>query len=167
VDQLCAAAEKKGITIIRDKTAMRYGDRISKFMTRIAGGDRIFIVLSDKYLKSAYCMHELFDVWRNCREDDAEFIKRTRVYELPCVKMKTDEERAQYVIYWQQRFKEKQALVKKHGQFVLSDAANAEYRLMTRFVNETANILDLVKDVLRPRSFDEFEKYGFDDPPPR
>ena len=39
--------------------------------------------------------------------------------------------------------------------------------LMTRFVNETANILDLVKDVLRPRSFDEFVTYGFDDPPPR
>ena len=57
--------------------------------------------------------------------------------------------------------------MKKHGQFVLSDAANAEYRLMTRFVNETANILDLVQDVLRPRTFDEFMKYGFDDPPPR
>ncbi len=69
---------------------MRYGDRISKFMSRIAHGDRIFIVLSDKYLKSAYCMHELFDVWRNCREDDAEFIKRTRVFELPCAKIKTD-----------------------------------------------------------------------------
>ena len=55
---------------------MRYGDRISKFMSRIAHGDRIFIVLSDKYLKSAYCMHELFDVWRNCREDDAEFIDK-------------------------------------------------------------------------------------------
>ena len=82
VDQLCAAAETKGIEIIRDKTAMRYGDRISKFMSRIAGGDRIFVVLSDKYLKSAYCMHELLDVWRNCREDDAEFIKRTRAYEL-------------------------------------------------------------------------------------
>ena len=76
VDQLCAAAEKKDIKIIRDKTAMRYGDRISKFMSRIAHGDRIFIVLSDKYLKSAYCMHELFDVWRNCREDDAEFIAK-------------------------------------------------------------------------------------------
>ena len=66
VDQLCAAAEKKGIKIMRDKTAMRYGDRISKFMSRIAHGNRIFIVLSDKYLKSAYCMHELLDVWRNC-----------------------------------------------------------------------------------------------------
>ena len=26
---------------------------------------------------------------------------------------------------------------------------------------------ELVQDVLRPRSFDEFVTYGFDDPPPR
>ena len=167
VDKLCAEAGKKGITIIRDKTAMRYGDRISKFMSRIARGDRIFIVLSDKYLKSAYCMHELFDVWRNCREDDAEFIERTRVYVLPCAKISTLLDRAQYAIYWRKKFEETDAFVKEHGQLVLSDADNAEYRLMTRFVNETANILKLVQDVLRPRSFDEFVKYGFDDPSPR
>jgi hypothetical protein len=34
-------------------------------------------------------------------------------------------------------------------------------------VNETANILHLVQDILKPHSFDEFVKYGFDDPPPR
>ena len=37
---------------------------------------------------------------------------------------------------------------------------------MRRFVYETPNILKLVQDALRPRSFDEFVKYGFDDPPP-
>jgi internalin A len=167
VDQLCAAAEKKGIEIIRDKTAMRYGDRISKFMSRIAGGDRIFIVLSDKYLKSAYCMHELFDVWRNCKEDPDAFIAKTRVFELPCAKISTPLDRAQYAIYWRKKFGEMETIVKEHGQLVLSDDDNADYRLMTRFENETANILKLVKDILRPRSFDEFMDYGFDDPPPR
>ena len=168
VDQLCAAAEKKGIKIIRDKTAMRYGDRISKFMSRIAHGDRIFIVLSDKYLKSAYCMNELFDVWRNCREDDAEFIDRTRVYELPCAKHSTPMRSALNMPFTGARSSKRwRRLVKEHGQLVLSDEDIAEYRLMTRFVNETANILKLVQDVLRPRSFDEFVKYGFDDPPPR
>jgi internalin A len=165
VDQLCAEAEKRGITIIRDKTAMRYGDRISKFMSRIARGDRIFIVLSDKYLKSAYCMHELFEVWRSCRQDDAEFIARTRVFILPCAKLSSALDRAQYAIHWRKKFEELEKLIKEHGQLVLSDDDNAEYRLMTRFVNETANILKLVQDVLRPRSFDEFLKYGFDDSP--
>ncbi|MFY9876153.1 MAG: TIR domain-containing protein, partial [Rhodomicrobium sp.] len=166
-DQLCAAAEKKDIKIIRDKTAMRYGDHISKFMSRIAHGDRIFIVLSDKYLKSAYCMSELLDIWRNCKEDPDAFIAKTRVFELPCAKISTPPDRAQYAIYWRKKFGEMETIVKEHGQLVLSDDDNADYRLMTRFVNETANILKLVKDVLRPRSFDEFVTYGFDDPPPR
>ena len=167
VDKLCTEAEKKGITVIRNKTAMRYGDRISKFMSRLARGDRIFIVLSDKYLKSAYCMHELFDVWRNCREDDVEFIKRTRIFTLPCAKISKPLERAQYAIHWREKFGEIEAVVKAHGQLVLSDEDNAEYRLMTRFVNETANVLKLVQDILKPKSFDEFVTHGFDDPSPR
>ena len=72
VDRLCSEAEARGKRIIRDKTEMRIGDRISTFMDRIGKGavnGRVCIVLSDKYLKSPYCMHELFDVWRNCRED--------------------------------------------------------------------------------------------------
>ena len=86
-------------------------------------------MLSDKYLRSAYCMHELFDVWRNCREDGGTFIDRTRVFVLPSAKIATAVERAQYVIYWQSKFKEVDDLVRAHGQFVLSDKDNAEFRL--------------------------------------
>ena len=167
VDQLCAAAEKRGITIIRDKTAMRFGERISKFMSRIAHGDRVFIVLSDKYLKSAYCMHELLDVWRNCREDDAEFIKRTRVFILPCAEIATLRQRTQYIVHWKKRFEETEALVKEFGPAILGAADLSDYRLMSDFVNKTPDMLRLVQDVLRPQSFDAFVKYGFDDPPPR
>jgi internalin A len=99
VNQLCDAATARGITIIRDKTAIHPGDRISKFMERIGRGDRVFIVLSDKYLKSTYCMTELFEVWRNCREEDSEFIARTRVYVQPCAKIGTLAERTQYVLH--------------------------------------------------------------------
>jgi len=82
VDRLCSEAEARGKRIVRDKTAMKIGDRISTFMDRIGKGvldGRVCIVLSDKYLKSPYCMHELFDVWRNCREDGDTLIDRTRV----------------------------------------------------------------------------------------
>jgi internalin A len=93
------------------------------FMDRIGKGavsGRVCIVLSDKYLKSPYCMHELFDVWRNCREDGGTFIDRTRVFVLPGAKIATAVERAQYVIHWQSQFKAADALVREHGQFVLS-----------------------------------------------
>jgi hypothetical protein len=48
-------------------------ERAQHVIHRIGKGvvnGRVCIVLSNKYLKSTYCMHELFDVWRNCREDD-------------------------------------------------------------------------------------------------
>ena len=53
-------------------------------------------------------------------------------------------------------------LVREHGQFVLSDKDNAEFRLMSRFVSETANVLQLVQDTLRPRSFDDYVTHVFD-----
>jgi len=164
VDRLCSEAEARGKRIIRDKTAMKIGDRISTFMDRIGKGvvnGRVCIVLSDKYLKSPYCMHELFDVWRNCREEGDTFIDRTRVLVLPSAKISKAVERAQYVIHWQSAFKALDALVKEHGQFVLSDKDNAEFRLMSRFVSETANVLQLVQDTLRPRSFDDYVNHVF------
>ena len=122
----------------------------------------VYIVLSDKYLKSPYSVHELFDVWRNCREDPGTFIDRTRVLVLPSAKISTDVERAQYVIHWQDEFKARDDLVRQRGQLVLSDEGNAEFRLMSRFVSETANVLQLVQSTLRPRSFDDYVNHVFD-----
>ena len=167
VDRLGSEAEARGRgkRIIRDKTAMKIGDRISTFMDRIGKGvvnGQVSIVLSDEYLKSPYCMHELFDVWRNCREDAGTFIDRTRVLVLPSAKISPAVERAQYVIHWQSTFKALEALVREHGQFVLSDKDNAEFRLMSRFVSETANVLQSVQDTLRPLSFEEYVNDVFD-----
>jgi internalin A len=165
VDRLCTEADARGLKIVRDKSAMKIGDRISTFMDRVGKGavnGRVFIVLSDKYLKSGYCMHELFDVWRNCRADPEIFMDRTRVLVLPSAKISTPEDRAEYVIHWQKRYKRLDALVRKHGSLVLSDTDNAEFRLMSLFVSYTANFLQLMQDTLRPRSFDEFVNYVFD-----
>jgi internalin A len=165
VDRLCEEAETRGKSILRDKTAMKIGDRISTFMDRIGRGavdGRVCIVLSDKYLKSPYCMHELFDVWRNCREDGKTFVDRTRVFVLPSAKISTEGDRAQYAIHWQDSFKALDALIRERGPLVLSDKGNTEFRLMSRFWTETANVLQLVQDTLRPRSFDAFVDHMFD-----
>ena len=60
IEQLCSSAEKRGVEIIRDVTHIKVGELISKFMERIGKGDKIFIILSDKYLRSKYCMFGIF-----------------------------------------------------------------------------------------------------------
>jgi internalin A len=165
VKRFCDAAAAKGVKLIYDRNTLRPGDRTSVFIERIGRGDRIFIFLSDKYLKSTYCMTELFEVWRNCRQDDAAFIAHTRIYVLPCARIGTLAERTQYVLYWRAKFEETDALVKAHGPGILADADLADYRRMETFVGKTPDMLRLVLDVLNPRAFEDFVEYGLDDPP--
>jgi hypothetical protein len=84
---------------------------------------------------------------------------------LPCAKIRTVVERAQYAIHWRNTFAEIDALVKENGLDVIGDKGVADYRWMSRFAHETANMLELVHDILKPRDIEEFMKYGFDDPP--
>ena len=51
----------RGKKVLRDMTALGLGDRFSRFMQRLGSGDRVFVILSDKYLKSPNCMYELLE----------------------------------------------------------------------------------------------------------
>jgi hypothetical protein len=166
VDRLCAKAAAQGIAIIRDKTAMTTGDRISKFMLRLGRANRVFVVLSDKYLKSPLCMFELFEVWRNCRSEDEEFLRRIRVFTLPCAKIKTPVDRTLYAAHWRDECGKLDALVRQYGYDILGERDAHQHRLMKKFANEIGDILWTVADTLNPSDFEEFKKYGFSDRPP-
>ena len=70
---------------------------------RIGRADRVFIVLSDKYLKSPYCMFELFEIWRNNRADSALFAERIRAFTLPSTRIATFTDRNPYASYWDEK----------------------------------------------------------------
>src|SRR5690349_5903289 len=76
VDRLCETREKDGWHIIRDKTDMRPGDLISRFMKRIGLADHMIVVLSDKYLRSPYCMTELYYIYQRSIGEKEEFLRR-------------------------------------------------------------------------------------------
>ena len=163
VDRLCQQATAQGKSILRDKTALGLGERISKFMQRIGRADRVFIILSDKYLKSPFCMDELAEVWRNCRQDDEEFLKHIRVYTLPCAKIWKLKDQLRYVEYWQSEFTELEAIVKNINFFNLSDKHFKALQCARAFSRDVSGILGTVADILQPRDFEDLVKYGFAD----
>jgi hypothetical protein len=75
VDRLCAEAQRRGISVLRDKNDLRLGELISDFMKQLGESDKVFVFLSDKYLQSTYCMFELFELWRNSKQNKAEFLR--------------------------------------------------------------------------------------------
>jgi len=163
VERLCTSAEARGILLVRDKSALGLGDSLPEFMARIGRGDRVFVILSDKYLKSYNCMFELFEIWRTSRQEKDAFLQRVRVYALPCAKVFSPLERAQYAVHWKKQKSDMQSVVDEHGLDVLGAAGYRDYARMRDFSHHVADILDFVTSVILPRTFEELEKVGLDD----
>jgi len=170
VDFLCEEANKAGKKILLDKNEVGFGERISRFMENIGRGDRVFIVLSEKYLKSPYCMFELFEVWRNSKSDVELFLERTRIYSLPDARIDTNEDRISYGVHWQNEFNKLRRLVTPN-LVVAGQKAIQDLRLMGRFYFDVADILATIADTVHPRSIqnlDTLREYWFkelrDDP---
>ncbi|HEX4407754.1 MAG TPA: COR domain-containing protein [Xanthobacteraceae bacterium] len=162
VDNFCEAAKKRGITINRDKDVLKPGDRISRFMRRMTQGDRVFVVLSAKYLQSTYCMHELYGLYRECSQEDDKFLKRTRVVVRSDAKIWTVLDRAKCALYWKERYGELEAYGSKHGYDLLGKGDYEDYLLMKDFARHIGDILRTVVDELRPSQFDGSDTYFFD-----
>ncbi|MGC1480572.1 MAG: COR domain-containing protein, partial [Chthoniobacterales bacterium] len=163
VDQLCDDASLRGIEVIRDKTHLGLGERISRFMSNLAKGDRVFVILSDKFLKSAACMFELFEVWRQCRHEDEEFLKKVRIYMLPELKIGTIVDRIEVAAHWKQQYEEIGSLIKKHGAEVIGGDDLRAFKRMQEFALHVGDILGLVMDTLQPRTLEALEEFAFED----
>ena len=163
VDDLCEQARRRGVTILIDKEQTRVGDRISDFMQRIGQGKRVFVMLSDKYLKSPYCMCELFEIWRTSEEEPARFLQRVRVFKLPDAQISKLKDRLAYTEYWLKEFAETQKAVDRVGAVNLSGPSLQQWKAMRYFAEKTDTILTHLADVLKPKSINDLAEAMFDE----
>ena len=161
VNRICEDAQRKKIAVLRDKDVMHFGESIPRFMQRLVAGDRVIVVLSDKYLKSPFCMYELYEIWRRCK-DDADFLKQIRVFKLPDAKIGTVRERAEHAAHWKDETSKLEELMERSGYDILSSEDYKQYKLMKDFSNHIGDILYTIATTLLPRRFEDFEPYAFD-----
>jgi len=165
VDRLCLEAEKRGTPILRDKSAMKLGDSIAEFMAAIGRGDRVFVFLSEKYLKSDFCMSELTRLWIECRMDPQEFKRRMRVFALPDAKYRTPGDRLALAEYWADQAAKLRRKSIRRDVTLAGDEDLKHVKQVEKIVQNVGDILYLFADAVQPKNFAEFLKYGFDDPP--
>ena len=161
----CDEAEKRGTPVLRDKKVLGFGDSIAKFTKDIGRGDRVFIILSDKYLKSPFCMIELFEIWRNSRQEEEEFLKRCRVFTLNDAQIWTLIGRLKYARHWKAQHDAVDNAIKEAGASILGARDFVEFKLMQDFVHHVGDVLATFANIVQPRSFEDLKKYGFDEPP--
>jgi len=167
VDQLCIEAKKRGIIILRDTSVLGLGDSITRFMNRISQADRVFVVLSDKYLRSPYCMYELYEVWQYSRRKEDDFLQRIRIYTLPCAKIFSLSDRLDYSRHWMDEFSAVEVKIKQLGAAFIGETVLKKFRLMHDFAKHVGDILETLADIVQPRTFEELKEYGLDDIDPK
>jgi len=156
VDRFCESLGQHGWHILRDKSAMRPGDLISGFMKRIGLADHVIVVLSDKYLRSPYCMTELNSIYRNSRLEKQGFLDRIIPLVLDDARFGTPEERVEYAKHWETRY-----LKLRSDLDHLSVEDFRLYKSMQKWHLDIGEMLTYVSDVLSPHGFDEIVKDDF------
>lgn len=162
VMEFCKLAEARNIIVIRDKTALQFGDSITRFMNRLAHGHRIFIFLSDSYLKSVSCMYELTSIWQRVGHSEDVLIDKIRVYIMDGSSIWTIANRMKYASYWKNELECLQGVVEKFGIQNMGRNDLLKFHAMKYFAFSVADVLSILADRVQPLSWNDFLEYGFD-----
>ena len=156
VERMCEMLNKEGWKVVRDRTALHYGDLISTFMKRIGQADHVIVVLSDKYLQSTYCMTELYAIYQRSVGEKEDFLGRVIPLTLQDARISTWRDRVEHAKYWQTEFQAMELNFKDVGEqdFKL-------YKAMQDWHNRVGDILAYVNDVLHPHGFEAIVKDDF------
>ena len=157
--------DKDGWNMLRDSNVLRSGELISGFMTRIGLADYVIVVLSDKYLRSPYCMTELHTIYQRSVGEKEDFLRRIIPLVLADARFKDFQDRDAYAEHWTTLFKTMdQSLTKLATEQKLSRVAVDDfrrYKAMQKWYLDVGDMLAYVNDVLAPHGFDEIVKDDF------
>jgi internalin A len=160
VESLCEAARARGVIIQRDRDVLSFGDSISAFMRRLGAGDRVFVILSDKYLRSPNCMFELSEIWRNCRQESPAFRERVVVWALPDANVWTHLDWTDWAIHWKQEHDALAQRAHDHSVAILGEAGQRRLTQMLRFWTQVADMLASLADGVQPRTLESILDHG-------
>ncbi len=159
VDALRKHPEQIAVRIDRDE--MRPGDLISAFMNSLDAADRVIVVISAKYLRSEYCMYELFKVYQNCRSNAEDFQRRIIPVILPDSGLSgRTAERLMPAIYWIKEEEELEAMIAANLKAV-GISIHMKYRLIGEFARNTSDMIEYLYDQLQPRDYDRQMEESF------
>ena len=128
VDALCDAFQKeKNWQIRRDKTTLGYRDSIETFMRAIGAGKYVVMVVSDKYLRSEYCMFEAVRVLAH-----EQFEQRVFPIVLPDAELFDAAKTLDHKIFWKSKLSEFSQKLDAAGR----DSGTAEWLLKERDYKE-------------------------------
>lgn len=146
VDKLYKSLVEDGYPLKRDKMDLGYKGLISDFMKEIGQGNLIIIAISDKYLRSPYCMFEIYEVWRNSSFEKNRFIEK--IFPIVVERIKLDDPLIldNYLEYWERQEESWKNLVQKRTP-KLGGEHFLMYDRVRKISHNFSNIASFIQDM--------------------
>ncbi len=141
VNELDAAFKQKGIVLARDKRDLGFKGMITAFMQKIGEGNAVVAVISDKYLKSPYCMFELLEIYRNLN-----FQQRIFPVVMQDANIFDPIPRLQYLKYWEDKKKELDDAITQFGVDAITVIGD-DYKMYKKIFDNYGDIINILKDI--------------------
>lgn len=137
--------------LVRDKYSMQSGDWIDDFMRDIGRAELVLVVISEKYLKSTYCMRELLHLHDRSLGERSDFMARIVPLIVGDLSFSRARNRAPYVEYWEGEHAELGALLKRRGLDTVGTADRNELLAIEDFKQKVSDLLFWLDSALMPR----------------
>lgn len=160
VDRLEARLIQEGYKVKRDNRSMRPGDWISEFMIEIGRAKRVCVVLSEKYLRSIYCMRELCFLYERSLGEKDEFLGKIVPLVLEDAAISKVTDRLKHVKHWEAELKELKEATTGVDPCNWGGAAE-DMAMISSFCHHTEKMLRHASDYLLPRGIADIEKEDF------
>lgn len=142
LDGLGEQCHLRNIKLIQDAKTLQPGERISKFMERIAGASHVITVFSQRYFESEYCLYELMNVFQYKGLEQ-------KIYPVMADDLKLDDAAAitKLVQHWKQKRDELEVLVIENGVGT-NPALDERLNLYQEFVIKIGRLMKQAGDIL-------------------
>ncbi len=134
--------KREKFKIVYDHQDLGYRGRISQFMDELAESEAIIIIVSNKYLKSEYCMYELLKIY-----EQKDIQNRIYPIVLPEVNIAKSTDRLNLVKYWEQESKDLMNKIKELDDITFLDGITDDLNLYKSIRNKIAKLTYILKDI--------------------
>jgi len=143
VDRVYDSLKADDYDVRRDKQHLSYTGSITEFMKEFGHAACIVVIVSDKSLRSLYCMFELLEIHRN-----HQFRERICPIVMSDAKIHSPADRLEYVAHWKAEYRQLEKLVKNVGIDVLSaDGSFREYEKFRDISQHADKLLTILGDM--------------------
>jgi len=131
-------------------------------MKRIGLADHVIVVLSDKYLRSPFCMTELYFIYQRSLGEKEDFLRRIIPLALEDARFGNRRDRLVYAEHWKLEFEAlNEDLRDENRRLLLGRDDFADFKALQQWYPQVRDMLRYMNDILHPRGFDEIVKDDF------